>query len=35
MLKVIRDLLLRIVADIDSGNSKSSEEDLIQIAKVL
>lgn len=35
MLKVIRSLLLRIVADIDSGNSNNSEEELIQIAKVL
>lgn len=35
MLEVIRNLLLRIVADIDSGNSNSSEEELIQITKVL
>lgn len=35
MLKVIRSLLLRIVADIDSGNTNNSEEELIQIAKVL
>lgn len=35
MLRVIRNLLLRVIDDIDTGNSKSSDEELIQIAKVL
>ena len=35
MLKVIRSLLLKIVDDIDAGNSNINEEDSIKIVKVL
>lgn len=35
MLRIIRNLLLKIVDDIDSGNSNNSEEELIEVAKVL
>lgn len=35
MLKVIRKLLLKIIADIDSGNSNVDDNDLIQIAESL
>ena len=35
MLSVIRSLLLKIVDDIDAGNSNISENDAIEIVKVL
>lgn len=35
MLKIIKQLLLKIVDDIDCGNSDNSDEELIQVAKVL
>lgn len=35
MLKIIRDLLLKMVNEIDCGNSNASEEELLQLAKVL
>lgn len=35
MLKVIRNLLIKIVDNIDSGNSNISSEEAIEIAKVL
>lgn len=35
MLQVIKDQLLRIVDDIDAGNSNATEEELMQIAKFL
>lgn len=35
MLKVIRNLLIKIVDNIDSGNSNISPEEAIEIAKVL
>ena len=35
MLKVIRSLLLKIVDDIDAGNSNINEADSIEIVKVL
>ena len=35
MLQTIKEQLLRIVDDIDSGNSYADEEELIQIADVL
>ena len=35
MLEVIRSLLLKIVDDIDAGNSNISENDAIEIVKVL
>lgn len=35
MLKVIRNLLQKIITDIDSGNSNISETDAIKIAKTL
>lgn len=35
MLKVIRKLLLKIIADIDAGNSNVDDNDLIQIAEAL
>lgn len=35
MLKVIRNLLIKIVDNIDSGNSNITSEEAIEIAKVL
>ena len=35
MLKVIRKLLLKIVEDIDCGNSNSTEEENLEILKML
>lgn len=35
MLKVIRDLLLRIISDIDAGNSNLSENEAIEIIDTL
>lgn len=35
MLKVIRSLLLRIVDNIDSGNSNITESEAIELAKVI
>jgi len=35
MLRIIKDYLLKIVADIDAGNTDADEEELISIAKVL
>lgn len=35
MLQVVRNLLLKIVEDIDAGNSNADEEELMQIAKFL
>lgn len=35
MLKVIRNLLQKIIEDIDSGNSNINESDAIEVAKVL
>ena len=35
MLKLIRNQLLRIVEDIDSGNSNLTEEEEIEVAKIL
>lgn len=35
MLKVIRELLLKIVDNIDSGNSNISEDEAIQTIKYL
>lgn len=35
MLQTIRDILLGIVEDIDSGNSNADEEELIMIAKAM
>ena len=35
MLKLIRNQLLRIVEDIDAGNSNLTEEEEIEVAKIL
>ena len=35
MLKIIRSLLLKIVDDIDCGNSKATEEEELELIKVL
>lgn len=35
MLQTIKDLLLKIVDDIDAGNSNADEEELMRIAKFL
>lgn len=35
MLQTIKQYLLRIVDDIDAGNSNADEEELLEIAKVL
>lgn len=35
MLQIVRNLLLKIVDDIDAGNSNVDEEELMQIAKFL
>ena len=35
MLQVIRDILLKIVDDIDSGNSNADEKELLMIAKAM
>lgn len=35
MLKLVKSLLLKIVDNIDSGNSEASEEQLLQAVKVL
>jgi len=35
MLQIIKELLLKIVDDIDAGNSNASEEELMQVAGVL
>lgn len=35
MLQVVKEQLLRIIDDIDAGNSNASEEELVQIAKFL
>lgn len=35
MLKVIRNLLVKIVNDIDAGNSNISENEIIELTKVL
>lgn len=35
MLKIIRSLLLKIVDDIDCGNSNSTEEEELELIKVL
>lgn len=35
MLQVVRDYLLKIVEDIDAGNTDADEEDLVLIAKTL
>ena len=35
MLQVIKELLLKIVDDIDAGNSNASEDELMQVAGVL
>ena len=35
MLKVIRDLLEKIVSDIDAGNSNITEEEALKLTKVL
>ena len=35
MLQVIREQLVRIINDIDAGNSNADEEELMQIAKFL
>ena len=35
MLKIIRDLLEKIVTDIDAGNSNITEEEALKLTKVL
>lgn len=35
MLQAVKDVLLRIVADIDAGNSNLTEEEALYIAKVM
>lgn len=35
MLKVLKDLLQKIIADIDAGNSNLSEEDTVKITEML
>lgn len=35
MLRLIKELLLKIVSDIDSGNTNASPEELLEIAKIL
>lgn len=35
MLKVIKSILLKIIGDIDAGNSNISEEEALEITKVL
>lgn len=35
MLKIIRDLLEKIVSDIDAGNSNITEEEALKLTKVL
>ena len=35
MLQIIKKLLLKIVDDIDAGNTNASEEELMQVAKFL
>ena len=35
MLQIIKELLLKIVDDIDAGNTNASEEELMQVAKFL
>lgn len=35
MLGIIRSLLLKVVDDIDCGNSNASEEELLEAAKIL
>ena len=35
MLKIIRDLLERIIADLDTGNSNITEEEALKLTKVL
>ena len=35
MRKILRDLLVKLINDIDSGNTNISEDDSIKIAKVL
>ena len=35
MLKVIRSLLLKVINDIDAGNTNASEEELVEVAKLI
>lgn len=35
MLKVIKSLLLKVVNDIDAGNTNASEEELVEVAKLI
>lgn len=35
MLKIVRNLLEKIIKDIDCGNSNASEEELLELSKVL
>lgn len=35
MIKIIKDLLLKVISDIDAGNSNLTEDQAIEIIKVI